>query len=121
MGATDFCVQLMSGPQDGKCIDFDLPAPGHQTSILIGRGSDCDISLAYDSQVSRAHAEIFCYNRDETVSDATEYYINIRFDLVDVGSRNGTHIDEVKLIDKRVSLENRQLFRVGRTWMRIVV
>jgi pSer/pThr/pTyr-binding forkhead associated (FHA) protein len=111
-------VRLMSGPQDGLAIVLDLPGGSAAVTFTIGRSEECDVSLAYDTQVSRTHAELICTVDDETVSDV-DHLGPVQFQLADVGSRNGTYLGERRLRDEAVPLERGQLFRVGRTWLRV--
>ena len=98
-------IALMSGPQDGAVLTFEtLLDSGEPTEITIGRREGCDISLSYDSQVSREHAMLI--------------YDGEQFWLEDTKSTNGTFIGEEK-ITERTEVFPGQLFRVGRTWLRI--
>lgn len=99
-------ITFMSGPLDGKTMEWDTPADDSELVLTIGRLKDCDILLDYDSQVSRLHARVI-YN-----PAIPAYYVE------DAGSRNGTFMGEDKLAG-RVELSPEMLFRVGRTWMRI--
>jgi hypothetical protein len=99
-------VTLMSGPQDGKTLEWDRPEDDADMVLTIGRREGCDISLDYDTQVSRIHARLV-YSPG-----------NQRFYLEDAGSRNGTFVGSARLTE-RAALEPGTLFRVGRTWMRI--
>ena len=99
-------VTLMSGPQDGKTLEWDRPEDDSEMVLTIGRREGCDISLDYDTQVSRIHARLV-YSP-----------LNQRFYLEDAGSRNGTFVGSARLTE-RATLEPGTLFRVGRTWMRV--
>lgn len=99
---------LMSGPRDGEILVFPVnhPTPDQPLVLTIGRRDGSDIRLNYDSQVSRLHAHLG-YNGDF-------------FWLEDMGSRNGTFIDEERLAEgDRVKIHAGTLFRVGRTWLRL--
>ncbi len=101
----EIVIALMSGPQDGAVLTFEtLLNSGEPTEITIGRREGCDISLSYDSQVSREHAMLI--------------YDGEQFWLEDTKSTNGTFIGEEK-ITERTEVFPGQLFRVGRTWLRI--
>lgn len=104
-GRPNLSVTLMSGPRDGETHIFELGARDQMT-ITIGRRDGCDILLAYDSQVSRLHARLVYDARD------MEYF------LEDVGSRNGTFIG-TRRVHERDSIEPGELFRIGRTWLRL--
>ncbi|MBN1963245.1 MAG: FHA domain-containing protein [Anaerolineae bacterium] len=111
-------VSVMSGPQDGRVFRLPLPRTGEEKTVLIGRSEDSDIPLGYDSQVSRQHAKLLCAYNDETMADISVPE-RVRVQLVDAGSRNGTYIDGRRLRDEIVLLLPGQLFRVGRTWLRL--
>jgi len=98
-------ISLMSGPKDGDMLLFETLLAGREpTEITIGRREGCDVCLNYDSQVSREHALLT--------------YDGVRFWLEDTASTNGTFVDDDKLSGRREVLPG-QLFRVGRTWLRV--
>lgn len=99
-------ITFMSGPWDGKTITWESPTEDNERILTIGRREGCDIILDFDSQVSRVHARVVYETH------------NGLFYLEDADSRNGTFLagDRVK---GRVALPQGELFRVGRTWMRI--
>lgn len=99
-------ITFMNGPLDGKTMTWELPFIGAELVISIGRRDGSDIMLDYDSQVSRMHAQVI-YD-----------LINKLFYLEDLNSRNGTYLAEDR-ITGRVPLDRGQLFRVGRTWLRV--
>ena len=101
----EISIAIMSGPQDGAVLAFERMLDSDEpVEITIGRREDCDVSLNYDSQVSREHAML--------VYDSGEFW------LEDRNSTNGTYIGDDQ-ISGRVSLTPGQLFRVGRTWLRV--
>ncbi len=114
-------LRIMSGPQDGLQILLQMPALGGRTQWTIGRSEECDISLPYDSQVSRRHASLICLSNDETIADgaATHQSGPLRFLLTDDGSKNGTLLNDRRLRSESAELKPGELFRVGRTWLRI--
>ena len=75
-----------------------------QLFLLIGRREGCDVCLNYDSQVSREHAMIS--------------YDGEHFWLEDTNSTSGSFLGDEKISD-RDEVQHGELFRVGRTWMRI--
>lgn len=111
-------ITFMSGPQDGLQMQFSLPDSGGKLTLTIGRNEDCDIAIPYDSQVSRLHARLVYTGADETVSDE-ELLPGMVLRLEDVGSRNGTYVGKQRLKGEHVMLPPGQLFRVGRTWLRV--
>jgi pSer/pThr/pTyr-binding forkhead associated (FHA) protein len=99
-------ITYMSGPNDGKTVTWSNTDNNHAFVLTIGRREGCDIALNYDTQVSRVHARlIFERNRQS-------------FYLEDAGSRNGTYVG-AKRLEKRASLKPGDMFRVGRTWLRL--
>jgi pSer/pThr/pTyr-binding forkhead associated (FHA) protein len=100
----DLAVELMvmSGAEDGAVLKLDTPRQGE--AYILGRREDCDVMLPHDSQVSRQHARLF--------------YSEGQWHLQDLGSRNGTWIGKQK-IDGVAPIEAGQMFRMGRTWLRL--
>ncbi len=106
-------ITLMSGVDDGLHFNHstengDGQLDDQRWTISIGRREDSDICLRHDIYVSRQHALI--------------YWDGHRWWLQDCNSTNGTFI-ESRGADERVSgtipINPGELFRVGRTWMRI--
>lgn len=96
-------LMIMSGPDDGTIIALWNPKQGGE-AYLIGRREDCDVILPYDSQISRQHARLFL--KDD------------QWCLQDLGSRNGTYLGKQK-IEGVASIVPGQMFRIGRTWLRL--
>ena len=106
-------ITIMSGVDDGQQLTF-ASASGdgtyeHDTWVLtLGRRDDNDVCLRNDTYTSRLHAKL--HFRDGS------------WWLEDCDSKNGTFIeenDEDARVSGMIELNPRQLFRVGRTWMRI--
>jgi len=94
---TEFVITAMSSAEDGRAWRLpNLPAK-------IGRAPENEVVLAYDSRVSRRHAELIL--------------IQGRVFLRDLGSRNGTFVG-AKRIHAPTPLDDGALFRVGNTWLR---
>jgi adenylate cyclase len=111
MAGDEVVIMIMSGPDDGQKIylsrqhgDGYVSADGNW-SLVLGRREECDISIPFDTQVSRQHAAL-------RMTPDGEWW------LVDVGSLNGTFLEKAR-IDKPTLIERGQLFRIGRTWLRI--
>jgi len=108
-------VCAISGVEDGREWRLDSTREGQVSSdswtITIGRGEASVIRLAHDNYASRIHAKL--HLRDG------------QWWLEDVDSRNGTYIPSTHsfLDESRVMgtqpLKEGQLFRVGRTWLRL--
>ncbi|MBN2470695.1 MAG: FHA domain-containing protein [Anaerolineae bacterium] len=113
-------VQFMSGPQDGLQITLKLERGG-DNAWIIGRSDDCDIPLKDDPQASRVHARLVCKSSDETMADGAEALRQplLVLRLVDLESRNGTHIHDRRLRNEGLDFVPGDLFRVGRTWLRV--
>src|SRR5205823_664312 len=73
---------IAEGKEAGREFVFE------QSSVLIGRTSDCDVVL-YDPGVSRKHARIF--------EEASAYYVE------DMGSSNGTKVNGAIIKKKLLS------------------
>ena len=108
-------VMVMSGVDDGTLLACHSDRDGSQTvdkwTITIGRRDENDICLRNDTYVSRQHAKI--------------HYKNASWWLEDCESTNGTFIENVEdffddlPVKGIIQIEEAQLFRVGRTWLRI--
>lgn len=104
-------IMFMSGPDDGQEIELSREnQDGYETeegvwTLVFGRREECDVSIPFDTQVSRKHALLRIHTDGQIV-------------LVDTGSLNGTYIGE-KRIEQPASIRVGELFRLGRTWLRI--
>jgi predicted component of type VI protein secretion system len=107
---------IMSGVDDGTLLEFDTSSGDGDTAedrwtLQIGRRDDNHIVLKNDTYVSRRHASL--------------HWKNERWWLEDYNSTNGTfqtndaNFFEDTPVKGIVPLEVEELFRVGRTWMRI--
>lgn len=96
----------MSGPYDGKRLSWEVPEDADELILTIGRREGSYILLDYDAQVSRNHARVIYDIEDDVLF------------LEDVGSRNGTFFGQER-IRERMKIEPGDLFRIGRTWLRI--
>lgn len=100
----------VGGKQHGKLVVdvFETPSPGERKQhtfnrfpCVIGRSSQCDVRLAGDSQLSRRHAELALENG--------------RILLTDLGSGNGTYVDEERIAaSTTIPLSDGQTIRLGR-------
>jgi pSer/pThr/pTyr-binding forkhead associated (FHA) protein len=116
----EISVTFMSGPYDGKTLNFEQPEAGEERVLLIGRREGCDIHLHFDNQASRLHARLGCVAVPVTASESVDNPFMLSFWLEDGKSRNGTFIEREKTpIAGRVNLRPGTLFRVGRTWLRL--
>lgn len=103
-----FSITMMSGPRDGEIMVFPVEDASTESPLIltVGRRDGSDIRLNYDSQVSRLHAHIG--------------YDGNAFWIEDMGSRNGTFIEDESLDSgEKRNIVTGTLFRVGRTWLRL--
>jgi len=106
-------LMIMSGVEDGRTLtyaaeDGDGISTGEAWTLTIGRQETRNIVLQRDTFISREHAEL-------TLRDGQWW-------LEDCGSKNGAFIengDEEKRVTEPVVIQPGQLFRIGRTWLRI--
>ena len=109
-------VMIMSGVEDGSLIEFnsgngDGQLRAGKWTIDIGRRDNNDLCLRNDTFVSRQHAKL--------------HWMDKRWWLEDCKSTNGTFVENPDSFfnDERVKgivpIVIDQLFRVGRTWLRI--
>ncbi|XWX05132.1 FHA domain-containing protein [Aggregatilineales bacterium SYSU G02658] len=108
-------IMVMSGVDDGTLHTFDARYDGQPLNdswtLTIGRRDDNDLCLRGDVFVSRQHANL--------IWRGAQWY------LQDIHSTNGTFIENHNdlFADERVSgtvpLCAGQLFRIGRTWLRL--
>jgi pSer/pThr/pTyr-binding forkhead associated (FHA) protein len=80
-----------------RILDLD----GQGTRLSVGRGTTNEVSLPWDTEVSRLHAELECIAGEWTVSD-------------DGLSRNGTYVNGTR-ISGRHRLRDGDLIHVGQT------
>ena len=92
-------ITFMSGAEDGLEVK-----PGGDV-IAIGREERNTVVVPYDSRVSRRHAQL------ERHGDALR--------LRDLGSRNGTYLEDGTRITDGTTIAPGTLFRVGRTWLQV--
>ncbi len=99
LGAMQGCVSLIavSGPYMNQRFTF---SPG---SVRIGRDAGCAILLAWDTMVSRNHAEL-AWNGSGWV-------------VRDLGSRNGLWVNGVRTAEHALNAGDQ--VGVGQTWLRV--
>lgn len=105
-------LMIMSGVEDGMVLTLDDDAYGdRQTTawtLTIGRREESDICLRNDTFISREHAKL--------------HWRSGAWWLEDCESKNGSFLetgDEDARVSGRVPLQLGQLFRIGRTWLRL--
>lgn len=85
---------------DSSSEDTNILSRFHKReSVVIGRGSECDI-VVKDAKASRRHCQL---SRKEN-----------GFLLEDLGSRNGTYVNGRK-ISEPILLHHNETFRIGET------
>lgn len=70
--------------RDGTGAGRRFPLPDTQERVVVGRSARCALSLPWDDEVSRAHAELLCVGGRWLIRD-------------DGMSRNGTFVNGVRL------------------------
>jgi hypothetical protein len=90
-------LAVLDGPELGKIYRVERP------SVVIGRG-DADI-LVEDAEVSRHHARLEMRGGRAVIKD--------------LGSTNGTFVDDVKVAEAEI--EDRGEFRVGQTRLMLIL
>lgn len=110
-------IMFMSGRQDGTSLEVNHSDHGTiqqgTWSLSVGRREDNDLILKYDTFVSRKHALL--------------HFENGNWNLEDCNSTNGTFVENPhglfsdQPVATRFLLAPGQLFRVGRTWLRIQI
>jgi predicted component of type VI protein secretion system len=113
--SVEVSVMIMSGVEDGTLLSFQSNTEGDNENghwtLTVGRRDENDLTLRNDTFVSRTHARL--------------HWKDNHWWLEDVNSTNGTFIELIEdfFTDRRVKgivpVDVGQLFRVGRTWMRI--
>ncbi len=94
-----FKIYIMNGPQRGRSYDTQ------SDTIYLGRASDNDIQIE-DNYMSRKHLKIFRKNH--------------RYFIVDLGTKNGTFINDKKIGPGEVfEVEQGTSVRAGKTIIRI--
>lgn len=115
MSIKPITLMYMSGVEDGTTIDLSPKTDGiirdADWILSIGRKDDNDVCLRNDTFVSRYHARLLL--RDDS------------WWLEDIHSTNGSFTeDETDAVNEirfegTIPVERGQLFRLGRTWLRI--
>lgn len=109
-------IMVMSGVDDGTLYTFDCAHDGLMTEsgwmLTIGRREDNDLCLRGDVFVSRQHANLIWHDG--------------RWHLKDIDSTNGSFVESHHdpFTDERITgvipLQPGQLFRIGRTWLKLL-
>ena len=88
---------VLRNPEAGQL----LVSLGDRTRLTIGRRTECDIAIGWDSRVSRLHAELNLVGGEWIIAD-------------DGLSANGTRVNDTALSERR-RLRDGDLIRVGDT------
>jgi two-component system, NtrC family, response regulator HydG len=96
-----FRLSVVEGPDRGASVLVSATRP---SPLLVGQSSSCELRLA-DRHVSRRHAAV-------DVSGG-------RLHLVDLGSTNGTLVNDVSVVD--AYLRGGEVLRLGETALQIVL
>lgn len=87
-------ARLIITPPDGKNFDRELKG-----TVVIGRSADCDVSLPGDVKASRSHCKV-----EQRGSE---------FVLSDMGSANGTRVNDEKIGQQVIQLRDGDVIGVG--------
>ncbi|HEX3047593.1 MAG TPA: FHA domain-containing protein [Bacillota bacterium] len=107
-------LTCLSGMRDGEIIQVQnhpsLAETNDVMEVILGRSEDCMVSFPEDPELSRRHARLL-WNVP-----------NSSWRLEDLKSTNGTYLGEfkqAKRISEPVALAYGDVFRVGRTCLRL--
>ena len=102
MGMKPIVITVMSGADDGKVFEFD------KTPIMLGRHTEDDVCLPYDTRVSRHHARV--------TREGNSYFIE---DLgpEGKGSTNGTYINDSR-IEGKTPISSGDMVLLGGGWVK---
>ncbi len=95
----EFILEIMAGKRKARTYKFP------RGRIIMGRSEEADLNLL-DEEVSRKHALIEVFSRDQTF-------------LSDLASANGTFLNGVRI--KTVRLKHGDLIRLGNTVLKFVI
>jgi len=95
------CVLVMSGPLKGHKFFVKSNSP-----ILIGRGTEANIKIAYDALCSRKHAVVY-YEQDSCY-------------LIDLKSTNGTFLNGERISEK-IKVKNKDVISLGDTKLMVLI
>ncbi len=105
-------IMVMSGVDDGLVLSLDVESNGRMVDgdwlLGIGRREENDVCLRSDTFVSRDHAQL-------RLSEGHWW-------LIDNDSKNGTFLEDDEddqQVTGQVEILPGQLFRIGRTWLRL--
>jgi pSer/pThr/pTyr-binding forkhead associated (FHA) protein len=87
-------IDIVSGPQQGRSIELV------KDRILIGRDTDCDISLQANRYLSRFHSQLV--KKDEG------------YELEDLQSANGSYVNGLQ-VNGRLKLKDGDRIHAGET------
>jgi len=88
-------VRVEVGKQRGA--EYEIPSQDEKESVVLGRGTFCDIKL-FDMQLSRRHCQF--------INDGRSLYVE------DLGSKNGTHVNAERITGRK-ELEDGDRITVG--------
>jgi len=102
MGLTAIKITIMSGADDGKVFELE------KNHIMLGRHTDDDVFLPYDSRVSRHHARI--------TKKGDSYFIE-DVGPEEKGSTNGTYVEDKK-IGTKTAISSGEMILLGNVWVK---
>jgi predicted component of type VI protein secretion system len=109
-------IMIMSGVEDGTTIDLNPKTDGTISSnmdwiLTIGRKDDNDLCLRNDTFVSRYHAKLMLHDGGWWLEDIRSTNGSFTEDEAD-------KFNEIRF-EGTIPIERGQLFRLGRTWLRL--
>lgn len=108
---------IMSGVEDGTLLQYQSDTDGKSENehwtLSIGRRDDNDVTLKNDTFVSRQHALLHWKDNHWWLHDSNSTNGSFVESPIDAFSDMRVHSNTI------VPVEIGQLFRIGRTWLRI--
>lgn len=99
--ANSYSIDVKENSEDNSCI----------SSVIIGRGSDCDVQIVR-AGISRRHCRLMLHNNNG----------KYEWMLSDLGSTNGTYLNNKLLLkDELVPVRNRERFFIGKNDISIML
>jgi pSer/pThr/pTyr-binding forkhead associated (FHA) protein len=105
MGVDRIVITVMSGAEDGKVLELG------KTPIMLGRHTDDDVCLPYDTRTSRHHARIMREGDSYCIEDVGPE---------GKGSTNGTYVGDKKITGK-TPLSSGEMLLLGNVWVKFEV
>ena len=108
-GRVGFSLRVTAGPDAGAT--FDIP-PSHPSRVLVGQSASADLPLR-DREVSRRHLGLTVELGSTGRASADAATAEVRLRLEDLGSKNGTRVNGVTVVE--ALLEGGERIDIGGT------